>query len=195
MRRFALMSLAAVALAAASIPASAGTIVEDFTFVFPRESSSDANYLSTVFAGFNPAFGTLTGVTVSVSGPLDWTPGPPIGHDPPGDTLHVDLLSPVLASQMFTSDGDTLPIDINLNGAGVAIGSGPQQALLSFSDTFGGTFTNGQTAVDGAITYTFTPAGPPAPEPSTWAMMLVGFAGLGYAAARKSGARLAEARR
>jgi hypothetical protein len=28
----------------------------------------------------------------------------------------------------------------------------------------------------------------PAPEPSTWAMMLVGFAGLGYAALRRKGA-------
>jgi hypothetical protein len=30
---------------------------------------------------------------------------------------------------------------------------------------------------------------PPAvPEPSTWAMMLIGFAGLGYAAVRRNGA-------
>jgi hypothetical protein len=28
-----------------------------------------------------------------------------------------------------------------------------------------------------------------APEPSTWAMMLLGFAGLGYAAVRRKGAR------
>jgi PEP-CTERM motif len=30
---------------------------------------------------------------------------------------------------------------------------------------------------------------PPVPEPSTWAMMLIGFAGLGYAAIRKGAAR------
>jgi hypothetical protein len=81
---------------------------------------------------------------------------------------------------MFSSDGDTLPIDINLNGAGVSIGSGPQQALLSLSDTFGGSLSRG--SLEGLITYTFTPAGPPAPEPSTWAMLLMGFAGLSYAA-------------
>ena len=35
---------------------------------------------------------------------------------------------------------------------------------------------------------TITAAPPPVPEPSTWAMMLVGFAGLGYAAFRRKGA-------
>jgi hypothetical protein len=31
-----------------------------------------------------------------------------------------------------------------------------------------------------------TPSGPPVPEPSTWAMMLLGFAGLGYAGYRRA---------
>jgi hypothetical protein len=37
------------------------------------------------------------------------------------------------------------------------------------------------------VTYTYTPAA--VPEPSTWAMMLVGFGGLGYAAIRRRGSR------
>jgi hypothetical protein len=46
----------------------------------------------------------------------------------------------------------------------------------------------------GAHTDTFTidivvGGPPPVPEPSTWAMMLIGFAGLGYAAVRSRGAR------
>jgi hypothetical protein len=35
-------------------------------------------------------------------------------------------------------------------------------------------------------TYTYTPAAGGVPEPSTWAMILVGFAGLGFAALRRS---------
>jgi hypothetical protein len=174
-------------LSTASIPASAATIVEDFFFLIGADASSDANYFSDMFPGFDPSLGTLTGATISLPGSLDWTPGPPIGHLPPADTLHVDLLSPVLASQMFMSPGDTVPIDLDLNGAssGAGIGSGPQQAILSFSDTLGGTLSRSD--LQGTITYTYTPAGPPVPEPSTWAMMLVGFAGLGYAAVRRKG--------
>ena len=32
----------------------------------------------------------------------------------------------------------------------------------------------------------FTPVGPPVPEPSTWALMLLGFAGLGFAGWRRT---------
>lgn len=36
------------------------------------------------------------------------------------------------------------------------------------------------------LQYTFTPASTPVPEPSTWAMLLLGFAGLGYAGYRQT---------
>jgi hypothetical protein len=35
----------------------------------------------------------------------------------------------------------------------------------------------------------FTPVGPPVPEPSTWALMLLGFAGLGFAGWRRMAAQ------
>jgi hypothetical protein len=39
----------------------------------------------------------------------------------------------------------------------------------------------------GTITYTYTPAASPAvPEPSTWAMMALGFAGLGLIGYRRT---------
>ena len=40
-----------------------------------------------------------------------------------------------------------------------------------------------------ADTFTIDVVAPPVPEPSTWAMMLLGFAGLGYAALRRNGGR------
>jgi PEP-CTERM motif len=72
-----------------------------------------------------------------------------------------------------------------MNGAGASIGSGPQQAFLAVTDASDEAFGSGHGRVlSGVVTYSFTPAGAPVPEPSTWAMMLVGFAGLGYAAVR-----------
>ncbi len=40
----------------------------------------------------------------------------------------------------------------------------------------------GTEALEGTATYTFAPAVLTVPEPSTWAMMLLGFAGLGWLA-------------
>jgi hypothetical protein len=42
-------------------------------------------------------------------------------------------------------------------------------------------------SLTGQVTYMYTPAA--VPEPSTWAMMLLGLAGLGYGAIRRKGAR------
>ena len=39
------------------------------------------------------------------------------------------------------------------------------------------------------IDLSFTPVGPPVPEPSTWALMLLGFAGLGFAGWRRMAAQ------
>ena len=48
-------------------------------------------------------------------------------------------------------------------------------------------FVNDVDPLAGATTFTFETAGPiTVPEPSTWAMMLIGFVGLGYAAFRRS---------
>jgi hypothetical protein len=75
-----------------------------------------------------------------------------------------------------------------LNGAASSLGFPQPDAFL---------FNSIDTSTDdgllggvlfGTITYNFTPAVPTIPEPSTWAMMLMGFAGLGYAALRRKAA-------
>jgi hypothetical protein len=45
--------------------------------------------------------------------------------------------------------------------------------------------------LSGFVTYDYTPLAPAVPEPSTWAMAMMGFAGLGYAAVRRRGAAAA----
>jgi len=87
-------------------------------------------------------------------------------------------------------------IDFDMEGpaAPSGIGPGSQMEILTLSDgtTVGRVF---RTVLEGTVTYDFTPLPPPsstallaAPEPSTWAMMLVGFAGLGYTALRRKSA-------
>jgi hypothetical protein len=183
-RAFAFVALAAAGLATAPIAASAATIMQSITIDIPTGASSDDNFMSSTFAGFDPKTGTLTSAEVSLSGSLTWTPGSPIG--PFGAMLALVLASPIPASQGFMSaTPETIDIDLNGAAAGFAIGPGPQQERLVASDSSdGGSFTGGG-ILGGTVTYTFTPAVPTVPEPSTWAMMLIGFAGLGYAAFRR----------
>jgi PEP-CTERM motif len=183
-RAFAFVALATAGLATAPTAASAATIMQSITIDIPTGASSDDNFMSSTFAGFDPKTGTLTSAEVSLSGSLTWTPGSPIG--PFGAMLALVLASPIPASQGFMSaTPETIDIDLNGAAAGFAIGPGPQQERLVASDSSdGGSFTGGG-VLGGTVTYTFTPAVPTVPEPSTWAMMLIGFVGLGYAAFRR----------
>ena len=72
---------------------------------------------------------------------------------------------------MFSIGGGTV-VDLFSNGVGNGVGNA----------VFGVGVANSRTALDyvmGGVTAT-------APEPSTWAMMILGFAGLGFAGYRKS---------
>jgi hypothetical protein len=178
-------AFAAGALAIAPISASADTIQMPISFLLFGDT--DQNFVSTEFAGFDPKLGTLTSASISVSGTVTWLPGPQDVHNPSATLLMV--LSPIPGSQTFiSSNPDAQDINVDLNGAaaGAAIGPGPQTELLLVTDSSDGTFD--RTSLDGVVTYTFTPSVVPVPESSTWAMMLVGFAGLGYAAFRRKGA-------
>jgi opacity protein-like surface antigen len=187
MHAFAFVALAAAGLATAPIAASAATIMQSITIDIPTAASSDDNFMSSTFEGFDPKIGTLTSAQVYLTGSLTWAPGSPIG--PFGAMLALILAPPIPASQVFMSaTPDTIDVVLNGVAAGFAIGPGPQQELLEASDSSdGGSFTAGG-VLSGTVTYTFTPAVPTVPEPSTWALMLIGFAGLGYVALRRKGA-------
>ena len=180
MRKVACLALAASLVAGTSM-ASAATI--QVPTVFDIAAGNANQDVTGQFLGFDPSLGILTGVAISVSGELMWTTGEEPGHAP---TVTLQLvLSPISASQSVTTsaDGHTEDVQVDLNGAAAAslIGPGIQTELLSTFDSSDGEFA--RTVLEGTVTYTYTPSSAPVPEPSTWAMMLMGFAGLGYTAA------------
>jgi hypothetical protein len=184
MRAFAFAALAAGVLAVTPIAVSADTIMETFTI----DISGDANqtFTSSMFAGFDPSLGALMGATVSLTGSTIWT-----SSSSPA-TLVMELSLPIPSSEFFPflgEPGDPQTVEIDMTGtAGPgAIGPDRQEEELSVSDS-PGDGTLGSAVLRGTVTYTFTRAGSAVPEPSTWAMMLVGFAGLGYAALRRKAA-------
>jgi hypothetical protein len=184
MRGFAFAALTAGVLAVAPLAASADTIMETFTI----DISGDANqtFISSMFAGFDPSLGALMSATVSLTGSTTWT-----ASSTPA-TLFMELLPPIPSSEFFSFGGEpgvpqTIEIDMTGTALPDAIGPDRQEEQLSVSDS-PGDGTLGSAVLRGTVTYTFTRAVPIVPEPSTWAMMLVGFAGLGYAAMRRKGA-------
>jgi hypothetical protein len=188
MRTLAFITLTAGLLATVSAPASAAQIVENFTISVSGDA--DQLFLSTPFDFFHPSLGTLTSVNESVSGSLTWSPGA-------SDQQLLLALGLTGATQFFfgSQSGDPQVINVSLNGAGgfqdpAFIGTGTTQESLSAAQSPGIGTLSGD-SLTGHVTYNYTPAA--VPEPSTWAMMPVGFAGLGYAAVRKGARRSVQA--
>ena len=184
MRTLAFATLTAGILATVSAPASAAQLVENFTISVSGDA--DQHFLSSPFDLFDPSLGTLTGVSESVSGSLTWDFGDT------GQTLLL-VLAKTGASQFFFSSGagGSQGIDVSLTGAGgfqdpVFIGLGTTQESLTVAQSPEIGTLSGD-SLTGQVTYMYTPAA--VPEPSTWAMMFLGLAGLGYGAIRRKGAR------
>jgi PEP-CTERM motif len=150
-------------------------------------------YFSSSYVLFDPRLGTLTEVSQTISGSLTWTPG----ADPADLTLFSRRLGET-SSQTFMSSSSKNPriIDVDLNSE-----ASDSETLSTFTGigAIVSFFEARETPrrppgvlsgiLSGAVTYDYTPATPAVPEPATWAMMLTGFAGLGYAAIRRKGAR------
>jgi hypothetical protein len=184
MRTLAFITLTAGLLATVSAPASAAQIVENFNISVSGDA--DQLFLSTPFDLFHPSLGTLASVNESVSGSLTWSPGAS------GQELLL-ALGLTGATQFFfgSQSGDPQVINVSLNGAGgfqdpAFVGTGTRQESLAAAQSPGIGTLSGD-SLTGQVTYNYTPAA--VPEPSTWAMMLVGFAGLGYALGRRKPAR------
>jgi hypothetical protein len=80
---------------------------------------------------------------------------------------------------------------VDFPGISVSLSDGDALNLFAFNPTSYGALLRGQNASGDPFTgsyYSVTVTDPPptsAPEPSTWAMMLLGFAGLGFVAMRR----------
>jgi len=188
MRVAAFLTLTAGMLAGAPNAASAATVQLDFTMVVSGEANRE--YFSSSYVLFDPRLGTLNDVSQTISGSLTWTPG--------GDPAELELFSRRLSqrsSQTFLSSSSKNPrvIDVDLmsearDSKTLSIFTGIG-AIVSFFDARetprrpAGTLSG---MLSGVVTYDYTPATPAVPEPSTWAMMLIGFAGLGYAGYRRA---------
>jgi PEP-CTERM motif len=198
--RYASMVFAAAVSCLAGISASgqaaAQTITQDFTVDVSGDMlgvGEGAFFDSTSFSLFNPSLGTLTEITLTLTGSTAWqSPPPSPGLDA---TLFVAFQtggSGEGGSQMFTTPG---PINIDITGTITDdpvffqeyIGAGTRTTTVGISSNV--TEASISTAtLDGAITYTYTPGPQPStiPEPSTWAMMSLGFAGIGFVGYRQT---------
>jgi hypothetical protein len=157
------------------------TITQSFTITLnPAVHFDGAHDLfgGTLFDQFNPALGTLDTIRASISGPavleaeftfvalgLAVESGNRIGH-----------------TQGFESNGD---INVDLNAFAPftptfasLVGTGTTTLYLSLLGT-PGSFATSPEGLQGTISYAYTPS--VVPESSTWALMSVGFAGLGLA--------------
>jgi hypothetical protein len=197
------ISIAAIVsglIAAAPISAAADqTITESFSLtvpasVVPNFASDFARISSTPFPFFAPTTGTLDSVSGTITGSLSWAS---IAENPELAVEFEAVTSTALTlhnvSFFFTTGTLDLNVSVVETNAEVLsgfVGAGNTDATLAY-DTANPTNTgviesNGP--LTGSITYTYTlPTLTLAvPEPSTWAMMLLGFVGLGYAGYRRA---------
>jgi hypothetical protein len=190
-------------IAAAPISAAADqTIIESFSLTVPPEdvlsiASNPLNFAeisSTPFPLFAPTTGTLDSVIVTITGSLSWASiaeNPDVKFDlEVGNGLKgFDIIGG--GPTVFTHVG---PIDLNRGGEGFVnagyVGAGNADAILFLTtdnpENTGVIESNGP--LTGSITYIYTPPTLTlaVPETSTWAMMLLGFAGLGYVGYRRA---------
>jgi len=174
MRKFALAALTAVTVAMTPLKASANTIVENFTIEIGG-STLEGDFDGTFFAPFNPSLGTLTEVSETVTGSTTWTPGSVFAD--------MQFVIQLFGDRQLFSATAAVPqsIDIDLGGttnnsATLANYTGPDKLseTLTVAEDPAGVISTA--TLSGSVTYTYTPL--PVPEPATWAMLLVGFAGL-----------------
>jgi hypothetical protein len=185
-------SIAAIAIALiATAPISAAAdqmITASFSLTIPATVLPDADqgfvqFGSTPFPLFAPATGTLESVNVTLSGAISVSSLNP--------NVDVGLALQGLTKPIDSDDGIKSGMtNLNLSGtdqipAYIGTGTGQMLLLIGSGDaTPNMTLVESNGPLDGVVTYTYTLPTLAIPETPTWATMLIGFAGLGFAAHR-----------
>jgi hypothetical protein len=208
LRAAAFLTLAAAGLLiAAPVSATANTQVFSFTVelsgsdgIISLLSPAALVFHSSAFPLFDPKLGTLNSLSETITGSATWTTGRQFElsggqSGASGATLTVSDDIAVQTLKSFTSDPLHIDFDVSgtvSDGADLLafIGGGRKTTYLALTGSGVPSQTLSATTLDGTLTYDYTaaagiPTSAPVPEPSTWVMMLIGFAGLGYAAVRQ----------
>ena len=154
-----------VTFAGASLSASTGLTLSNPVLLVSTVGGDD----TTGLAPSTPVTLSLSTIAYGSGGPISlvktWTVG--------GDT-YTETLTSVTAINRATAGS----IAVTLTGM-------VSDSLGVFNDT-PATMILSATQAKGAVSFSFTDAATTVPEPSTWAMLLIGFMGLGYAAFRRN---------
>jgi hypothetical protein len=193
MRAMNIAAIAIVAIATAPLSASAADqiITESFSVTIPgsavpNASQPDALFESTPFPLFAESTGSLKSVAFAVTGNIKLAS---LNEDPDVLIFLRDLTAREIGfgqaiqksgttSVMFSGDADPPALYLGT-------GNGQVQITLNTSDFPDTDLLESVGPLEGAVTYTYTPRTLAAiPEAPTWAAMLIGFAGLGFAGYR-----------
>jgi hypothetical protein len=205
MKKLLITVAAYIAILFAPTAAKPATIVQTFAVPFPFNAPIFLNFgiqlLSTNIQQFNPALGTLNDVQLTLIGSFNWFPELDTLPIHPHTLIANNRLSGFTLTQTFLGippSDDLVPVTLNLMGTATDqftknfvtgtsfVTDEVDFELLSLSalpDQVSAIGEPGDQLVNlqGTITYDYTPAVSGVPEPATWAMMLIGFAGLGFA--------------
>jgi hypothetical protein len=167
-------------MAISTVSGRAATLTEDFTIDLTASGfvGNDVilTYGSSSFPKFDPSLGTLTEISETLTGSTV------VGGTLPASTLEINLAD--VAPGQSSGVPGAVAIDLegtSTNAATLARLTGLGDASTEVSFAVSGpphvSFVwglLGTSTLDGSITYDYA-----VPEPSTWAMMALGFAGLG----------------
>jgi hypothetical protein len=182
-----LLGSAVLALGMA-LPPSAIAATESVDITYPAGTNFNEflDASSNPFSEFNPALGMLTSYSLTVAGIVTSTDPftPEIVFKDPGTA---DAILDLFASGGAISGTGSTSSSFDL---AAITGTGTAQFLVQDFSSPRGATTSISFTTD-TLTYTYTPAVASVPEPSTWAMGLIGFGLMGLLGYRKTRGALA----